>query len=219
MATLKKYDLKGTNIGDVVIEDQLLDILANDQMVKDYLVAIKYNARQWTASTKTRAEVIATGKKPYAQKGTGQARQGCIASPHYRGGGRVFCPKPKFDMNRRVNKKEKRLVIAHLLAEKIKSGAGKVLEMKLEMKGKTSEFAGFLKNVGSTDKRIYIVAESNKDKLTNYNPLLRSIHNIPRVQFVLTPNINGYDLSRCNEIVFLEPAIEEIKTFLASGRE
>jgi large subunit ribosomal protein L4 len=220
MATLKKYDVKGKELEEVVIEDQLLDIQANHQMIKDYLVAIQYNARQWTASTKVRSEVIATGKKPYAQKGTGQARQGCIAAPHYRGGGRVFCPRPKFDMYYKMNKKEKRLAIAHLVAEKIKAGQSKVLSIKPEaIKGKTKEFATFLKKIGSSDKRVYIVAESNKEKLGSYDSLLRSIHNIPNVEFVLAPNLNGFDLVRCQEVIFIEPAIEEIKTLLASGRE
>ena len=74
MATLKKYDLAGKDQGEVQIDDSLLSKEANAQMIKDYLVAIRANRRQWSASTQTRAEVSHSKKKPFAQKGTGNAR-------------------------------------------------------------------------------------------------------------------------------------------------
>lgn len=95
MATLKKYTLQGREAGNVNLDDALLDTNANSQMIKDYIVALRANARQWSASTQTRAEVNHSGKKPHAQKGTGMARQGYLGAPHYRGGGRVFCSSSK----------------------------------------------------------------------------------------------------------------------------
>lgn len=99
MATLKKYDISGKEIGEVSIEDNVLEYKGNPQMIKDYLVAVRNNARQWSANTKGRKEVNRTGKKPHQQKGLGRARQGCFAAPQYRGGGIVFGPKPKFDVH------------------------------------------------------------------------------------------------------------------------
>ena len=78
MATLKKYDLTGKEIGQITIEDEMLKSSANSQMIKDYIVALRENARQWSANTKTRAEVNHSGKKPHPQKGTGRARQGYL---------------------------------------------------------------------------------------------------------------------------------------------
>src|SRR3990172_11505661 len=88
-------------------------------MIKDYLVALRANERQWSANTQVRSEVNHSGQKPHPQKGTGKARQGYLGSPQYRGGGRVFGPRPKPGLERiRINKKEKRAAIRHLLAEK-----------------------------------------------------------------------------------------------------
>ena len=75
MATLKKYDRLGKEIGDVSIDDALLEKKANKQQIKDYLVALHNNARQWSANTKVRNEVKASGQKPHKQKGLGRARQ------------------------------------------------------------------------------------------------------------------------------------------------
>ena len=98
MANLKKYDINGKEIGKVEIDDSLLSATANVQLVKDYIIAIRENARQWSANTKGRSDVNCTGKKPHPQKGTGRARQGSLAAPQYKGGGVVFGPKPKFDV-------------------------------------------------------------------------------------------------------------------------
>ena len=107
MATLKKYDYKGSAKGELTIDAKLLEEDLNKQMIKDYLVAIRKNMRQWSANTKGRKEVQKSGQKPHAQKGSGRARQGCLAAPQYKGGGIVFGPKPKFDQHVRINKKER----------------------------------------------------------------------------------------------------------------
>ena len=93
MAVVKKYNLGGDVLESVEVDDQLLQVLANSQMIKDYLVAYRRNQRQWSANTKTRPEVSHSGQKPHPQKGTGRARQGYLGSPQYKGGGRVFGPK------------------------------------------------------------------------------------------------------------------------------
>jgi large subunit ribosomal protein L4 len=90
VATLKKFDLKGKEIGQVNIADELANAEANGQMVKDYIIALRANARQWSANTKGRSEVNHTTKKPHPQKGGGRSRQGSLAAPQYKGGGRVF---------------------------------------------------------------------------------------------------------------------------------
>ncbi len=117
-ANLKKFNLAGKEIGTVELDDAIVNAEANSQMIKDYIVALRANARQWSASTKTRAEVVHTTKKPFAQKGTGQGRQGTLVAPHHRGGGRAHGPRPKFDQHIKLNKKKKRAVIRALIAEK-----------------------------------------------------------------------------------------------------
>ena len=123
MAKLKKVDMSGKKLGDVEISDSLFPQKISSQSMKDYIVAIRRNMRQWSASTKGRSDVKASGKKPHAQKGTGKARQGTVAAPQYRGGGIVFGPKPKFDQHVKINKKERRAAIRHLIKEKIDEGS------------------------------------------------------------------------------------------------
>ena len=94
MAVLKKIrSLRKRNRRTQQSIDKLLEIMrSNSQLIKDYLVAIRNNARQWSAHTKTRAEVNHSGQKPHPQKGTGRARQGYLGAPQYKGGGRVGRP-------------------------------------------------------------------------------------------------------------------------------
>ena len=84
MVTLKKVDLLGKEVGQVDIKIEDDQKLANPQMIKDYLVAMRANSRQWSANTKGRKEVNRTGAKPHKQKGLGRARQGSFAAPQYK---------------------------------------------------------------------------------------------------------------------------------------
>ncbi len=121
MADIKKFDLTGKEKGQVTVKDEVLERGANSQMIKDYIVALRANARQWSAHTKSRSEVSHSGQKPHPQKGTGRARQGYLGAPQYKGGGRVGGPRAKFDQHVSINRKEKRAAIRFLLAEKIQN--------------------------------------------------------------------------------------------------
>ena len=214
MATLKQYDIEAKDLGKVEIEDELLKVKTNQQMVKDYITALRANIRQWSANTKNRREVKATGTKPHPQKGTGRARQGEITAPHYRGGGIVFGPKPKFDQKIRINKKERRAAIKSLICERILEDKAIVLKFDEKSISKTKQVAGFLKKLKLLGKRVYIVAEEPKDILGKYDGFISSLRNIPKVEFVYGPNMNGYELALSQEVIFLEPAMDYIKTIL-----
>ncbi|NGX26859.1 MAG: 50S ribosomal protein L4 [Chlamydiae bacterium] len=213
MATLKKYDLTGKASGEVSIEDKLLAIDANKQMIKDYLMALRTNQRQWSASTQTRAEVSHTKRKPFAQKGTGNARQGFLGAPQFKGGGRVHAPRPKFNQNVRMNRKEKRLAIRHLLSEKIKESQAHILEYKSLKSPETKTLAKFIKTLNLAGKRILFLAENG-----DYSTLYKSLRNIPKVEFTYLPNVNGYDLALCQEVVILESALGQLNETLGGGK-
>ena len=91
------------------------------QAVHDVVVAMRANRRSGTANTKTRGEVAQSGKKPFRQKGTGNARQGGNASPLHRGGGVVFGPRPR-DYSKQVNRKTKKIAFTAALTNRIDSG-------------------------------------------------------------------------------------------------
>src|ERR1700722_19524181 len=182
-------------------------------MVKDYIVALRNNARQWSASTKTRSEVSHSTKKPHPQKGGGRARQGSLVAPQYKGGGRVFAPRPKFDQHIRINKKERQAAIRALIGEKIRKNRVHVIETMDMEHPKTKTVAQFLKAVG-LGKRVLFLNVGNYIEFEFEEETLRapvksydhvnfalSARNIPKMAFSLATNISGYDLLVARDIV------------------
>lgn len=223
MAVLKKYDLAGKEVGEVSIDDQLIQASANLQMIKDYLVALRANKRQWSANTKGRSEVNHTGKKPHPQKGTGRARQGCLAAPQYKGGGRVHAPKPKMDQHVRINKKEKRAAIRHLLAEKIAENKLHILQYKPLEAPKTKQVANYLRSRNLSKSRILFLGEGaiegQKGEMASshankYDTFIKSMRNIQKIEFMLVPNISGHDVALTHEVIIMEPALDELIVLL-----
>jgi large subunit ribosomal protein L4 len=221
VVALKKYNLQGKELGAVTIKDDLLTTTANAQMVKDYLVALRANKRQWSASTKSRAEVNHSGQKPHPQKGTGRARQGYLGAPQYKGGGRVHSPRPKFDQHVRINKKERRLAIKFLISEKILGDCIHILTYDALKSPKTKTVHDFLRTRNLVDKRVLFLGESVSSAETinpaqKYETFFKSLRNIPKLEFMLMPNAGGYDLAVCQHIVIMEPALDELLMLLGA---
>ena len=102
MATVKVYNMEGAEVGSLELNDEVFGVDVNTHVMHMAVVSQLANKRQGTQSAKTRAEVRGGGRKPWRQKGTGQARQGSTRSPQWKGGGVVFAPKPRdysFKMN------------------------------------------------------------------------------------------------------------------------
>lgn len=217
MATLKKYDLLGKEVGSVQIDDALLQGSAHPQSIKDYIVALRHNARQWSASTKVRKEINRTGRKPHPQKGQGRSRQGDLAAPQYKGGGIVFGPKPKFDVNVRINKKERRAAIRTLIVAKIKDGNVHVLQ-KGDMKApKTQKMADFFGAIDRSANRVLVLGESSKEEMGSpHENLIKSLRNIPKKEYALVPQVNGYSLAKCHTLVVLDTALDEFLSILGA---
>lgn len=85
VSTLKKYNLQGEAVGNVDVDEAFFGVAAHSQSIKDYIVALRANKRQWSANTKGRTEINHSNKKPWRQKGTGNARQGSFAAPQFKG--------------------------------------------------------------------------------------------------------------------------------------
>ena len=222
MATLKKYDLNGKAVGEIQIDDAVLETTAHPQSVKDYLVAIRKNARQWSANTKTRAQINRTGRKPHPQKGQGRSRQGDLAAPQYKGGGIVFGPKPKFDMHVRINKKERRAAIRSIIADKIKENRVHVLLKETMNEPKTKMVAAFFDKLQLGKNRILVLGESKATAGTMANPhenLIKSLRNIPKKEYSLAAQVNGYSLALANDLIVLESALDEFIAILGDSHE
>ncbi len=227
MAKLKKYNLAGEEIGQIVVDECLINAEANSQMVKDYIVALRANARQWSANTKTRAEVKHTTKKPHPQKGQGRARHGSLVGPQFRGGGRVFGPKPKFDQHVKVNQKERKAAIRFLIAEKIKENRIWLIENTNMDAPKTKTIASFLKGL-DIQKRVLFLGESTfteikteekmqriSIKSAKHNHFVKSMRNLPKADFMLASNISGYDIMIARDIILTESALHELNQWLS----
>lgn len=226
MTKLKKYNLVGKETGQVTVEDHLIEAEANSQMIKDYIVALRANARQWSANTKTRAEVKHTTKKPHPQKGQGRARQGCLVSPQYRGGGRVGGPKPKFDQHVKINQKERKAAIRYLLAEKFQENRVWLIDNTDMEAPKTKSIVELLKGLDIKGRILFLGEASfsevkTEDKVqrvsvsnNKHNHFIKSIRNLPRSNFMLASNVSGYDLMIAQGIVMTESALHELNQWL-----
>ena len=118
MSKLELLNVNGEKVKDIKLNDNVFGVEPNDVVLHDAIVLAQSNRRQGTHSTKTRAEVSGGGRKPWRQKGTGNARQGSIRATQYRHGGIVFGPVPR-DYSKKMNKKEKRLALKSALSYKV----------------------------------------------------------------------------------------------------
>lgn len=218
MAKLKTYDMKGKEVGDVNVDDKLLDVSANSQMIKDYLVALRHNRRQWSANTKGRSEINHSNAKPHPQKGTGRARQGTIKAAQYKGGATVFGPKPKFDQHVRINRKERRLAIHFLLAEKIKEGNVRILKLAKLKEAKTKQVAELLKGIGIDGKKILFLSGTSEKEKENRTQFFLSMRNIPKTSFMPVEGISGYDVINTQELIVVDSALDQLMKALGSSK-
>ncbi len=217
MAKLTTYDMQGAAAGERELSSMWQDKNASPQMIKDYIVAIRANLRQWSASTKGRSEVSHSTKKPHRQKGTGGARQGTLAAPQYKGGGVVFGPRPKFDQHVRINRKERRSAVRHLLAEKIQGGSLIVVkDFHALQTPRTKTMAALVKALGLSMRSLLFVGESVREAGQTladerHDVLRKSVRNLPGAWFLLANQLNGYDILRAKSIIITQQAFDEIE--------
>tara|TARA_B100001105_G_scaffold230927_1_gene203423 strand:+ start:51 stop:662 length:612 start_codon:yes stop_codon:yes gene_type:complete len=172
---------------------------AASHVVHDVVVAMRANRRSGTANTKTRGEVAESGRKPFRQKGTGNARQGGNASPINRGGGVVFGPRPR-DYSKHVNRKTKRLAFASALSDRISSGdVLSVDDLKID-DGKTKSFVSRIKEIAGTEKAL-IVSNSFTDKT------YLAARNVAESKLSTALDVNTEEVLAYDKIVLTESAM------------
>lgn len=188
----------------VVLNDQIFGIEPNDHAI--YLDVKQYmaNQRQGTHSAKERSEVVGSTKKIKRQKGTGGARAGSIKSPIFRGGGRVFGPRPR-NYSFKLNKKVKVLARKSALTYKAKSSDILVLEdFSLEVP-KTKELMTIGNNLNIIDKKsLFVLADENKN-------IYLSSRNLQGVSVVTTSQLSTYQIMNAKKIVLLESSVNKLE--------
>jgi len=202
MASVAVYNMSGNQVGDIQLNDEIFGIEVNENVVHMAVVQYLANQRQGTKSAKTRAEVRGGGRKPWAQKGTGRARQGSIRSPQWTGGGVVFAPKPR-DYSFKLNKKVKRLALKSVLTSRVKESKIIVLdELKLESI-KTKEMVKLFDNL-KLKKALVVIDGSDKN-------VILSARNIPNVKTANVGTINVYDILKYDTFVVTKDAVNKIQ--------
>lgn len=188
----------------VVFDDAIFGIEPNQHAV--YLEVKQYLAaqRQGTHKSKERSEITASTKKLKKQKGSGSARYGDIKSPVFKGGGRVFGPKPR-DYRFKLNKAVKRLAKKSVLSQKMRDNAIKVLENLTFETPKTKDFINVINALELNGKKsLFVLSEVNKN-------VYLSSRNLPKARVLTYNEISSYDLVNASEIVFLEGAVEKFQ--------
>ena len=193
MATIKQYTSAGAAAADLTIDDAQLVLEKGAQALKDAIVAIRNAMRAGTACTKGKGEVAGSNKKPWKQKGTGNARAGFRQSPVWRGGGVAHGPKPR-DYSQKINKKVMKLAFARAVSEKIAAGEILVVsEFKFEA-AKTKAMVSFLKTIGVERSALVLTADFNET-------IALMVRNRPRVDSAMASELNPYAVLLFKNIV------------------
>jgi len=165
---------------------------------KSYAASVRSN----TAKTKTRAEVSGGGKKPFAQKGGGRARQGSIRAPHYRGGGIAFGPTNNRNYDLKVNKKQKKLALYHAIAEKAANDRLFVTDSILIDSAKTKDAVAMINALGQRD--VLVVKDMIDDKT------FLAFRNVPNAYLIESNELNAYLAAAYGAIVMEKAVFEKL---------
>lgn len=205
---LAVLDKSGKDTGrKVKLNETVFNVETNDHVV--YLDVKQYlaNQRQGTHKSKERAEITGSTKKIKRQKGTGTARAGSIKSPVFRGGGRVFGPKPR-NYGFKLNKKTKRLARKVVLSQKAKENNIIVVEDFTLDTPRTKDFVQFTKDLGVNEKVLVVTNEGN-------NNLYLSGRNVQKSEVVSADDLNTYQLLNASKVVLFETSVGKIENALS----
>ena len=206
MAKVSVYNIEGSQVGEIELNDSVFGVEVNEHLVHMAVVAQLAAKRQGTQSAKTRAEVSGGGKKPWRQKGTGHARQGSTRAPQWTGGGVVFAPKPR-TYTIKMNKKERRLALKSALTSRVNENKLIVLDSFNMDEIKTKKFQAVMTNL-KVSKALVVMAEKNDN-------IVLSARNIPAVKTALTNTINVYDILKYDTVVVTKDAVNAIQEVYA----
>ena len=206
---LSILDKSGKDTGRKIgLNDSVFGIEPSEHTV--YLDVKQYLAtkRQGTHKAKERSEIVGSTKKLKKQKGSGAARYGDIKNPIFRGGGRIFGPRPRY-YGFKLNKKVKEVARKSVLSSSLKAEKIIILEDLTFDKPKTTVFVDLLKGLKLEGKRVTLVTSEN-----NSNVYLSS-GNIQKIKVVAASDVNTYDLLNCSTLVLTEGSVKAIENALS----
>ena len=199
--------LKGEKIKDIKLDDNVWGITPNDQVVYEHINLFMANRRQGTHATKTRSDLSGGGRKPWRQKGTGNARQGSTRAPHWVGGGVVFGPSANRNYTKKMNKKERKLALKSALTYKANDKDIIVVDKFEAETNKTKDMLKVLEGLNATGKTLIVTTELTEN-------LILATRNIADVKLVLANELNTYDVLYVNKIIITEDAVKYVEEVL-----
>lgn len=201
------YNQAGTEVGTVDLDEYIFGIKPNIPVMHQMMVLQRANARQGTASTKTRGQVRGSTRKIYRQKGTGRSRQGSIRAPHHSGGGVAFGPHPR-KYTQTMPKKMRRLAVRSALSAKLADGQIRFVDALSIETPRTKAMIEVLQNLQIGEAKALIILETKNEVIT------RSANNLPQVKTLLASYLNVIDLLKYDVIVLPQAALAHIESWL-----
>ncbi|MEF9853146.1 MAG: 50S ribosomal protein L4 [Hydrogenoanaerobacterium sp.] len=207
MPNINMVDMDGKAVGEITLSDAVFGIKPNEAVLHAVVVNYLANQRQGTQSTLTRTEVSGGGRKPWKQKGTGNARQGSIRAPQWRHGGIALGPKPR-DYSYSLNKKVKRLAFKSALSSKVLDNNIIVID-KIDMtEFKTKTIIKMLTAVGAGKKALIVMPEIS-------TMVIKSASNVPGVKTAMVNELNVYDMLNYDTMIIAKDALAKIEEVYA----
>ena len=197
----------GKASGEVKLAPSVFELRPNDHLLYEAVKLYRAGARSGTHKTKSRGMVSGSGKKPWKQKGTGQARVGEKRTPLWRPGGTVFGPTPR-DYSYTMPKKALTAALRQALSTKNRNGALRVIESIRVEAPKTKVLKAAIDAMGFDGKTLYVESEPS-------DALLLSSRNIPGFRVIETSHLTVYDILNCKTLAVSTAALERLEERLA----
>lgn len=202
MTELSLRNIKGKEIGEVSLRDNIFNTKINKYLVHQIIKCYLARKRRGTASTKNRSEVRGGGAKPWKQKGTGRARAGTNSSPIWTGGGIVFGPAPR-DYSFSFPKKMKIAALKSALSDKLENKEIIIIDKLSLEENKTKKMVEILRNLQAFKNPLIIIEKEDKG-------IALSVRNIKGVKVLPVSKINTYDLVSQEKIIITKKALERM---------
>lgn len=207
MATIDIYDIGKNRVGEMEISDSVFNCDVKEYLIHEAVKVQLANRRAGTVAVKNRALVAGSGKKPFRQKGTGSARQGCKRAPQYPGGGVAFGPQPKtyaVGMNKKARKAAIRSALSLLFKENKMTVVNAFDLKKISTKGFVGTLDGF--NIAKT---LLVIDDANRN-------LELSARNVKDVKVLKSEGLNVFDIMKYQSIIFTQDAVRKVEGALQS---
>jgi len=202
MAIIDVYNLNRDKVGSIDLDEKVFNADFKEHLVHDAIRLQLMNRRAGTVAVKNRANVSGSGKKPFKQKGTGQARQGCKRASQYPGGGVAFGPRPKvynLSMNKKAHKGAIKSALSYLFTNK------KITIVdKFNLENISTKQITHILNKFEIKKTLVITSDLDK-------ALVLSARNVKAVKVLEPQGLNVYDIVSFNNIVITEDAVKQIE--------